>query len=213
MTAGSSGLAVETPGQRPAVVDLEERTWLPRHCRGDQGAFPALLEAYRRPVYSYLVHAGVTDADRDDVFQSIFLKIHVAAGTYQPARPLAPWLFTIVANSARNHLRGRRIDRLSSPADDAQALADPNPDPERVTEARQTIAWLAGALAALPLAQREVLLLITVVGLRQREVYESLKLPLNTVKTHLRRARLALVEALARLDAPADRAGDDDDDL
>ena len=82
-----------------------------------------------------------------------------------------------------------------------------------MTEARQTIVWLAGALAALPLAQREVQLLTTVVGLRQREVSESLKLPLNTVKTHLRRARLALVEALARLDAPADRAGDDDDDL
>ena len=42
-----------------AVVDLEERTWLARHCRGDERAFPALLEAFRRPVYSYLVRHGV----------------------------------------------------------------------------------------------------------------------------------------------------------
>ena len=55
----------------------------------------------------------------------------------------------------------------------------PNPDPERVTEARQSIAWLVGAVAALPLAQREVLLLTTVVGLQQREVSDSLNLPLN----------------------------------
>ena len=195
------------------MVGLEERTWLPRHCRGDQGAFPALLAAYRRPVYSYLVHAGVAAADRDDVFQSIFLNIHVAAGRYQPARPLAPWLFTIVANAARNYLRGRRIDHASSPVDQSPDLADPNPDPERVTEARQTVAWLVGAMAALPQAQREVLVLTTVVGLAQRDVSESLNLPLNTVKTHLRRARLALVEAFARLDPPTDRAGDDDDRL
>ena len=95
----------EIQAQPQEVVDLEERSWLPRHCNGDQAAFPALLEAYRRPIYSYLVRTGVAQAQRDDLFQSIFLKIHSAAASYQPSRPLAPWLFTIVANSVRNHFR------------------------------------------------------------------------------------------------------------
>jgi RNA polymerase sigma-70 factor (ECF subfamily) len=196
----SSELVSETPEQRRDVVDLEERTWLARHRRGDASAFPALMAAYRRPVFSYLVRSGVAQADRDDVFQAIFLKIHAAAGSYDPARPLAPWLFTIVANSVRNHHRDRpRASSLTVSEDDP---LDPNPGPEHIASARETLSWLEGALAALPPAQREVLLLTAIVGLRQQDVAQALDLPLNTVKTHLRRARLALAARLAERNAP-----------
>jgi RNA polymerase sigma-70 factor (ECF subfamily) len=190
-------------------VDLEERTWLARHRRGDASAFPALMAAYRRPVYSYLVRGGVADADRDDVFQAIFLKIHAAAGSYDPARPLAPWLFTIVANSVRNHHRDRpRASSSTGSEDDPPDPPDPNPGPEHIASARQTLAWLEGALTALPPAQREVLLLTAIVGLRQQDVAQALDLPLNTVKTHLRRARLALAARLAERNAPRGATGE-----
>jgi RNA polymerase sigma-70 factor (ECF subfamily) len=199
----SSELAGETPEERRDVVDLEERSWLSRHRRGDLSAFPALMAAYRRPVYSYLVRSGVAEADRDDVFQAIFLKIHAAAGSYDPARPLAPWLFTIVANSVRNHHRDRPRAAGSTLSDeDPPDPPDPNPGPEHIASVRETLAWLEGALAALPPAQREALLLTAIVGLRQRDVALALDLPLNTVKTHLRRARLALAARLAERNAP-----------
>jgi RNA polymerase sigma-70 factor (ECF subfamily) len=194
-------------------VDLEERTWLPRHCRGDRSAFPALLEAYRRPVYSYLVRSGVAADDRDDVFQSIFLKVHAAAASYQPGRPLAPWIFTIAANTVRNHRRGQRGANSWAAHHEPQELADPNPGPERVVQAREAVAMLERAMAALPFAQREALVLSVVTGLRQREVAEALDLPLNTVKTHLRRARLALPKALAGSHGPAADVGDADEQV
>jgi len=180
------------------VVDFEERTWLARHCRGESSAFPALMASYRRPVYGYLVRSGVGAADRDDVFQTIFLKVHAAAASYDANRPLAPWLFTIVANTVRNHFRGGPDPAAPMPQDDPPDPPDPNPGPDRVAEAQQTVAWLERALPALPPAQREVLLLVTVVGLRQQDVAAALGRPLNTVKTHLRRARLALAAGLAR---------------
>jgi RNA polymerase sigma-70 factor (ECF subfamily) len=117
-------------------VELEERSWLGRHYRGDQSAFPALLTAYRRPIYSYLVRSGVAEAERDDLFQSIFLKIHAAAKSYKPSLPLAPWLFTIAANTVRNHLRGRSKAKTTAIEDDPQELADPAPGPEQVAQAR-----------------------------------------------------------------------------
>ncbi len=214
MTVASSSLAIDTAERQQDVVDLEERTWLTRHCRGDASAFPALLEAYRRPVYGYLVRSGVAEADRDDIFQSIFLKIHAAAKTYDPTRPLGPWLFTIVANTVRNHFRAQAVSITPVPRDDPLDPfdpPDPNPGPEHSAEARETVAWLEAALLALPLAQCEVLLLIAIVGLRQQEVANSLNLPLNTVKTHLRRARLALAAGLAKRDAPAGGTGGTDD--
>ena len=196
-------------------MDLDERAWLPRHCRGDSMAFPALLEAYRRPVYGYLVRCGVAAADRDDLFQSIFLKVHAAAGSYEPARPLGPWLFTIVANSVRNHFRGYFLGLAppAAPHNQRQDPADPRPGPERIAQGRETLSWLEAEIAALPPAQREVLLLAAVLGQPQQDVAEALYLPLNTVKTHLRRARLTLAKAMARRDAPAARAGDTDDRL
>ena len=50
-----------------SVVALGERSWLPRHVRGDAAAFPALLAAYRRPIYGYLARAGIDEAERDDL--------------------------------------------------------------------------------------------------------------------------------------------------
>jgi len=49
----------------------------------------------------------------------------------------------------------------------------------------------------LPLAQREVLLLGSVGGLRLQEIATVLDMPLNTVKTLTRRARMGLAKALA----------------
>ncbi len=213
-------MAIDLAGRQQDVVDLEERTWLARHCRGDASAFPALLEAYRRPVFGYLVRNGVAAADRDDIFQSIFLKVHAAAQSYDPTRPLRPWLFTIVANTVRNHFRAQAgpiaqaVPIAMVPRDDPRDPIDPpdpNPGPEHIAEARETIAWLEEALLALPLVQRQVLLLVTIAGLGQQDAANSLNLPLNTVKTHLRRARLALAAGLADRDAPAGGTGGTDD--
>jgi RNA polymerase sigma-70 factor (ECF subfamily) len=209
---GSDSLAVENP-ERRRVAESEERTWLTRHLQGDENACPALLEAYRRPVYGYLVRNGVAAADRDDVFQSIFLKVHAGAKAYDPARPLAPWLFTIVANTVRNTRRGGIALVAVTSNDEASDLPDPNPGPEHIAEARETVAWLERALAALPPDQREVLLLVTVVGMLQEEAARSLDLPLNTVKTRLRRARLTLAAGLAERDEPAESTGDSHDQL
>jgi len=178
------------------VVNLDERNWLARHCRGDLDAFGELMNAYRSPLYGYLVRCGVPAASRDDVFQEIFVKIHLSAASYQPSRPLRPWLFTIAANSVRNHLRDESRRRGFS---DAPADSRPSGDhgPQALAEIDETVAWLEQALPRLPLEQREVLLLGSIGGLRLADIATVLDIPLNTVKTLTRRARMSLTKALA----------------
>ena len=184
------------------VVNLDERHWLARHCRGDRDAFGELMNAYQAPLYGYLVRCGVPAASRDDVFQEIFVKVHLAAASYQPSRPLRPWLFTIAANSVRNYLRdeGRRRGAGDTPAD-SRPSADHGP--QALAEIDETVAWLEQALPHLPLEQREVLLLASVGGLRLQDIATVLDIPLNTVKTLTRRARLSLAKALAEHDSGA----------
>lgn len=187
--------------ESPKVVPLRERgegELLVRHLQGDGDAFTDLVEAWRRPVFSYLVRSGVPAAQRDDLFQEIFLKIHLAADRYDPARPLKPWLFTIVVNATRNWLRDHAaasVASLDGGLDDV--LSDAAPGPRRAASARETLAWLEEAIPSLPTAHREALLLCAVEGMERREAARSLGIPVNTVKTHLRRARLALARRLA----------------
>ncbi len=201
------------------VVAFEERHLLMRHRRGDRGAFAELVARYKAPVYGYLVRSGVAPADRDDQFQDIFLKVHRGAASFRADRPLHPWIFTIVANTVRNYLRGRRVrDRVfseptggGSPAatdigSSAPEPVDPAADAERASDARQTVGWLEQRITSLPTEQREVLLLSCIEELPLAQIANLLDIPLNTVKSRLRRARLALAKALAkRRQSPADQ--------
>ncbi|MCP3957161.1 MAG: RNA polymerase sigma factor [bacterium] len=187
-------------GERPVrVVRGDEGRLLLRHREGDREAFATLVSEYRAPVYSYLSRCGVDPADRDDLFQEVFIKIHRAAGSYQADRPAHPWIFTIVSNTIRSHLRKRRVRQLifAEPATE-QEPTDSAPDGERRAAARETAAFVHDEIGKLRLVQREVVLLACVERMPLKEVGEVLRVPVNTVKTHLRRARLALAGALAR---------------
>lgn len=194
------------PGPRTAMeaaTPVDTRRLLLLHREGDREAFEAIVADYRSPVYSYLARCGVAAADRDDLFQTVFLKIHRAAAQYQAERPPHPWIFTIVANEVRSYLRRRRVRELVFADAASHEPPDPAPGGERVMEARNTVAWLEAEILRLPLAQREVLILCCAEGLPLKAVALALELPLNTVKTHLRRARLALALRLARRGPPS----------
>jgi RNA polymerase sigma-70 factor (ECF subfamily) len=176
---------------------LEEGRLLVRHCRGDGDAFARFVAFYRRPVYGYLVRCGVDEPSRDDLFQEVFLRIHGAAATYHPERPVKPWVFAIAANVVRDHYRRSRSGADVPAPDPSETRADA-PDGQQLLEARETVAWIEREVAALPLSQREVVALCCIEQLPQEDVAATLGIPVNTVKTHLRRARIALAQALAR---------------
>ena len=187
------------------VVDIEERNWLPRHSKGDKHAFEQLLTAYRGFVMTFLWRYGVELCHRDDLFQEIFLRIHQAASSYRPSKPLRPWIVTIVLNAVRNHRRDqyRKRSFLVRLADDRQqqSLGDHKAGADQMLDQRSTILWLENRIRDLPVRQRESLVLSTMKGLRIKDIARVMGMPENTVKTHLRRARLALAEDLSRREA------------
>lgn len=174
----------------------DERRWMLLHREGDREAFGHLVQAYRGPVYSYLVRCGIPADERDDLFQDVFLRVHRAAHSYDGDRPLHPWLFTIVGNAVRNHLRRGRVREIVDSAAELPERRDPAPDGERAAAAREAILHLETALRELPALQRQIVLLASVEQLTMLAIGEALSLPVGTVKTHLRRARLRLASIL-----------------
>ncbi len=192
------------------MIAISERVLLERHRRGDPDAFPALVAAFRAPVFGYLTRCGVSAADRDDLFQEVFLRVHRAAGpdgtSDLPTGPVAPWLFTIAVNLVRSHFRKAGVRKIMTlDADAGSHTAASTTAPDRALESRRDLAWLEAAMQKLPLEQREALVLSSIDGLELAEIAAALEVPVDTVKTRVRRARLALAEARARAGVRAER--------
>jgi RNA polymerase sigma-70 factor (ECF subfamily) len=199
------------PAPREAtVVPISDRVLLERHVRGDREAFAELMRAYSNPIYGYLARTGVRASERDDLFQEVFCKVHRAARRRLPDGPVRAWIFTIAVNTVRDAFRRRKVRSVVTL--DADPAAD-RPDegstvrPDRAAEARETATFLDAQLAKLPLEQREALVLSAVEGLSMEETAAALDAPVNTVKTRVRRARMALADAMRRRQLAVDREG------
>ena len=179
------------------LVELDERRLLLRHVEGDFSAFEELVQRYRRPVYGYLVRCGIARDVCDDLFQDVFCRIHAAADRYRPELPLKPWIFTIAANVVRSHFRKQKV-RSGMVTSEGLEPPDTRPNSLQQAEAKEAVQWLEQAMSKLPMNQREVVVLSCIENMSHDEIAQALDMPVNTVKTHLRRARLALARAHAR---------------
>jgi len=180
-------------------TDLEERNWLAQHLAGDKLAFAKLMQAYRKPLYSYLLRSGLDKSSRDDLFQDIFFKIHKSAKSYKKTNRLSSWIFTIAINTVRNHIRDQKTDHnhLSLCIDEVieLQLVDQSPTPEKITQSEHMIQWLQQAMLNLPQVQCDALNLTIIKGMKLTDAAKILNLPLSTIKTHVRRARQNLIQS------------------
>jgi RNA polymerase sigma factor (sigma-70 family) len=70
---------------------------------GDVDAFTALVERYRHPALRLAY--GIAGDEAEDAVQDAFVKAFRRLDSFRPGSAFRPWLFTIVANEARNRRR------------------------------------------------------------------------------------------------------------
>jgi RNA polymerase sigma-70 factor, ECF subfamily len=124
---------------------------------GDKKAFEVLVVRYQRPVLAIARRFAADMDDAEDLAQRAFINAAERAGGWRGGS-FKSWLFRIVVNLAKNHLRDMsRFDR-SEEAQDREALPT-EADAQEKLEDRERRATLRAAIARLPKRQREVLLL------------------------------------------------------
>jgi RNA polymerase sigma-70 factor (TIGR02960 family) len=193
---------------------------LTRARAGDQAAFAALTDPYRRelPLHCYRILGSVQDAE--DLLQETLLAAWRGLARYEERASLRAWLYRIATNRCLNALRdsGRRPRAALQPSDllanlpeptrrgeplwlepypDAliERIADTSAEPEARYEANEAVGLaFVTALAHLPPLQRAVLVLRDVLGFRAAEVAEMLDTTEAAAKGALQRAR-ATVDA------------------
>jgi RNA polymerase sigma factor (sigma-70 family) len=143
-------------------------------------------------------------ADAEDVVQDACLRAFRAIGGFAGGNA-RPWLLTIVRNTAYTWLRKNRPSAILVVEDlEGVEAAQANPGdlelttPETELIAKADAASLEAAIAALPAAYRETMILRDVQGLSYREIAEVTGMPIGTVMSRLARGRDHVIKAIGR---------------
>ncbi|HEY5925249.1 MAG TPA: sigma-70 family RNA polymerase sigma factor [Kofleriaceae bacterium] len=173
---------------------LDEVT-LRRAQKGDQRAWRDLIERYQQPVHALIwrLLAGRARHRVEDLTQETFVRVLRALPRFDPAgtASLLTWILTIATRMTLNELRRPETAGLDSePIGGERADAD--------AERKRLGTAIASGVAALPDAQRAVLVLREYHDLDYAEIADVLELDVGTVKSRLSRARAALRDHLTQ---------------
>jgi RNA polymerase sigma-70 factor (ECF subfamily) len=149
---------------------------------GSRAAFEQLFARYRGPLYGYFRRRLNGDRRAEDLTQETFLAVIRAAAHYEARALVRTYLFAIAMNLLAAERRKRFRD---SPQ------GQPSPEPA-TTNAPDAAVWVRQALEKLDESEREILMLREYEQLNYAEIAELLKVPVNTVRSRLFRARMAM---------------------
>jgi RNA polymerase sigma-70 factor (ECF subfamily) len=161
---------------------------------GEREQYAWLVQRHQAALYRHaLGMVGQPDAAADLVQDSLVKAYTSLAHCHDPAR-FGAWVFRILRNRCLDYLKDRR--RQTVPIQEHTAFASERDDPEVRLEQAEARRAVAGALEALPEAQREAFLLKHVDGRSYEEMAEMLGASVSALKMRVMRAREALQEHL-----------------
>lgn len=175
-------------------ADVEDM--LARLALGDRSALPRLHAATSAKLFGVVLRVLNDRADAEDALQDIYVKVWLNAGRYR-ANGLSPmsWLIAVARNHALDLLRQRQR-RRSVPIDEMVELACPLPSPEDTAVAASLRRRVAACLAELGADHADAVCGAYLHDVPDRDLATRYDVPLNTMKTRLRRSLLKLRASL-----------------
>lgn len=162
---------------------------------GQSQAFRELMRRHQGPVFR-LIKNNVRDADEAlDLVQESFVSAFASIDRYDTSRPFRIWIARIALNKCRDWARRRAVRSFfwsAKPIEADDIFESDAPSPEREAAGRAELAEVERAIADLPSALREVLILRTIEELSQADTATILGISEKAVETRLYRARARL---------------------
>lgn len=168
--------------------------------RGDEQAKGELFKRYRGEVARIALRSLGPDAELDDVVQEAFIQIFRSIEGFRGDAKFSTWLYRLVTNVARMHLRKRRVRPLIADgvSPESAQRGDPAGSPESAAERNWRVRRLYQHLDTLSEKKRTVLVLHDLEGLLPVDIAQIVSAPVLTVRTRLFYARRELYAALAQ---------------
>ncbi len=178
--------------------------------QGDQHALTQLVISQQHYVYSIAMSVLKNPEDAADLTQEAFIRLFRALPQYNGESRFTTWLYRLVVNLGRDELRRRgRQAPIAPPADDEErdqlaAIADNDRwnDPELSLDSQEVRHQVRQALSQLEEHYRLVLTLYYFEDMKYSDIAEILGIPLNTVKSHIRRGKERLATLIEIQEQP-----------
>jgi RNA polymerase sigma-70 factor (ECF subfamily) len=165
---------------------------------GDTAAFDAVLDAFQTRLFTVLLRLCRRRDVAEDLLEETWLRLVKHAHRLRPDTRLAAWLFTVARRVHVSYVRSRLLE--DSVAEGVIALWPCRLDrssPFEAAAANELQRRIERALASMPLASREALLLVAVAGLDQTDAAAVCGITPEAFRQRLSRARGALARTLA----------------
>ena len=160
-------------------TDIEER-------------FDRLVEEFTPRLFRIVRRFASDAGEAEALVQETWLKAWKAFPQVDMSRPLLPWLARIATNAALDAWRRSSPLSFADLGEDPEARDEDLSGPEPSLEKSELLHRLAIGVGRLRPEYRVVIALRYDAGLTYEEIARNLSIPLNTVRTHLRRAKVEL---------------------
>jgi len=182
----------------PADIEDASNALLVRRFRGrDPSAFAELFRRHRDLVYAVCMGRLRHHQDAEDLTQETFRRLAVSIDRWDSARPLEPWLVRIAGNRCRSFLSRKKGEFTGADWSEASPITPATASSEAESELREE---LQAAIETLPDHLQTAFILIHQEGWTYQQTSRHLRQPVGTIKTHVHRARLQLIERLRQRD-------------
>jgi RNA polymerase sigma-70 factor (ECF subfamily) len=155
--------------------------------QGSQAAFAELFDRYRQPVFGFFRRRLQDSARAEELAQETFLVVLRGIERYEPRATFRTYLYAIALRQVSGEYRRAKRDPVPLSTEPAAAPQQDTCD----------ALWVRRAVEKLDEQHREVLLLREYEQLSYDEIAELLRIPVNTVRSRLFRARMELKSLLA----------------
>ncbi|GAB4578238.1 MAG: RNA polymerase sigma factor SigW [Anaerolineales bacterium] len=166
--------------------------------RGEVNDYGELVQRYQTSVFNVCYRLLGERRDAEDMTQETFIRAFERLGTFDPERPFGPWIRRVAANLCLNRLNVKTMPHVEL-EEEYEPSEDHLPNPETFLVTKERAVAVRAALVALPPHYRAVIELRHFQEMEYDEMAKMLHLPMNTVKSHLFRARKILAERLAHV--------------
>jgi RNA polymerase sigma-70 factor (ECF subfamily) len=182
------------PGSRAIMLMQTELVWLlGAVARGDETAFERLYDRTRAKLYGVLLRILGKPALAEEVMEETYLKVWKLADQFDPATasPIT-WMVAITRNRAIDIVRKRGDISIDEELEAAEAPATEAPRREMTVELKR----LLSCLGRLDPEKQRIVLLAYYSGWSRDQLASKLDIPVNTIKTWLRRSLLEIRECM-----------------
>ena len=164
--------------------------------QGDSGAFEILMEFYRKRVTALGMSFFKNPDDTDDFVQEVFVKVYIHLASFNFKSSFATWVTKIAYNQAISSINRRK--EYYSIADE-NILEAKNLTPEEEQIHKLTLETIRESVQNLPDNYSACIEMFFFHGLSHEEISEITGFPVNTIKSHIFRAKKLLAEKLRGL--------------